>query len=157
MKVEAITQAALPDRMALREALWPQIDKRRHCAEASAFLDRVPRVAVFIVRSVDGAAIGFAEAVLRVDYVNGCETSPVAFLEGIYVDSHWRRRGAARLLCMAVETWAVALGCSEFASDAAIDNVASQRMHEALGFAEGERVVFYRKQLEPQKQRALRS
>jgi aminoglycoside 6'-N-acetyltransferase I len=79
--------------------------------------------------------------------VNGCITSPVAFLEGIYVRPEHRNRGVARLLVQAVENWATELGCSEFASDTELHNFSSQRMHVALGFDETERVVYYRKRL----------
>lgn len=96
----------------------------------------------------DGQTVtGFAEASLRHDYVNGCETSPVAFLEGIYVAPEYRRRGIARALCDAVEEWALGHGCTEFASDAPIDNEESHQMHAALGFEEMERVVCFRKTL----------
>ena len=74
-------------------------------------------------------------------------TSPVAFLEGIYVEPDHRGTGVARRLVAAIETWARQSGCSELASDAAISNVASQQMHEALGFTETQRVVYFRKVL----------
>ena len=100
-----------------------------------------------LVRLPDGTPAGFAEAALRHDYVNGCATSPVAFLEGIYVQPEHRKQGLARLLCKAVEDWARSLGCTEFASDVLLENTASQGMHAALGFEETERVVYYRKRL----------
>ena len=37
------------------------------------------------------------------DYVNGCTTSPVGFLEGLYVAAAARRQGVARALCDAAE------------------------------------------------------
>ena len=79
---------------------------------------------------------------MRRDYVNSCATSPVGFLEGLYVDPEFRHRGIARKLCRAVEDWAASLGCSEFASDVHLHNEKSQKAHEAL---ETERVVYYRK------------
>jgi aminoglycoside 6'-N-acetyltransferase I len=84
---------------------------------------------------------------LRYDFVNGCATSPVAFLEGIYVQPDWRRRGVARQLCLAIEEWAAAIGCSEFASDTDLMNGASQQWHLALGFQETERIVYYRRKI----------
>ncbi len=91
--------------------------------------------------------IGFAEATLRNDHVNGCETSPVAFLEGIYVRYEDRGKGVARLLCNAVGMWGKAAGCTELASDAPLENQASQGFHAAIGFKETEPVVFFHKRL----------
>ena len=51
------------------------------------------------------------------------------------------------MLVAEAERWAASVGCSEFASDALIDNTRSRAMHAALGFEETERVVFFRKAL----------
>jgi len=80
-------------------------------------LDRPDDAVAFIARDEHSKVVAFAEATMRHDYVNGSGTSPFAFLEGIYVHPQWRNRGLARLLCNAVEDWAVGLGCTEFASD----------------------------------------
>ena len=95
----------------------------------------------------DGGPIGFAEASLRRDYVNGCETSPVAFLEGIYVMPHARGQGVGRALDAAVRDWAIVRGCREYASDALLDNRESHAFHAALGFEETERIVYFRRVL----------
>ena len=116
-------------------------------ADAEAILDHPDEGIAFIARDEHAAAIGFAEASLRRDYVNGCSTSPVGFLEGLFVVPAFRRRGVARNLCRHAEDWAASLGCSEFASDVVLGNETSQRAHEALGFEETERVVYYRKLL----------
>ncbi len=149
MHTETCTRSTLDDWVRMRRALWPEAPAAVHRAEAEAMLDAGDRAVAFIARSPDSDLIGFAEATLRTDYVNGCETSPVAFLEGIYVRSDWRRRGVARLLVQSVVAWATALGCRELASDAAIENQTSQRMHMALGFEETERVVYFRRTLAP--------
>jgi len=146
MHIEPCTRECLSDWVRLRQALWPVVEAERQRSDCEAMLDRTGNACAFIARA-DGLAIGFAEATLRQDPVNGCDTSPVAFLEGIYVSPEWRRRGVARALCEAVERWAVATGCQEFASDTWLHNVLGQRMHEALGFEETERVVYYRKRL----------
>jgi len=78
-------------------------------------------------------------------HVNGAQSSPVGFLEGLYVVPHARRNGVARALVAEIARWARDCGCSEMASDAALANAASHAVHRALGFAETERVVFFRK------------
>ncbi|EIM26110.1 aminoglycoside 6'-N-acetyltransferase [Microvirga lotononidis] len=148
-KIEPCTLQSLEEWAKLRHALWPDGPVQEHRSEAQAMLWEQKKAVAFLVRLADGTAAGFAEAALRHDYVNGCATSPVAFLEGIYVEPEHRHRGLARVLCRAVEDWARRLGCREFASDVLIENIASQDMHRALGFEETERVVYYRKPLSP--------
>jgi aminoglycoside 6'-N-acetyltransferase I len=145
MRIASITAAGLEDWLALRQALWSW-SETEHRAEAVAALQN-PDAMAFLARDSGGSAIGFAEASLRHDYVNGCATSPVGFLEGIYVKEGHRRQGVARALCRAVEDWTRSRGASELASDAFLDNSASHRMHGALGFSETERVVYFRKDL----------
>jgi aminoglycoside 6'-N-acetyltransferase I len=79
--------------------------------------------------------------------VNGTSSSPVAFLEGIYVVPQARGRGVAKALVAHAERWAISAGCREFASDALLENTGSHAMHAALGFKESERVVFFKKAL----------
>ncbi|MFL9996637.1 GNAT family N-acetyltransferase [Paraburkholderia sediminicola] len=118
-----------------------------HISETQRLLADPHRYANFIAFSCEHSPIGFAEAALRQDYVNGCKTSPVLFLEGIYVVPAARRVGIARALCTAAGQWDSAHGCTEFASDTQIDNLDGQALHRALGFEEVERVVFFRKHL----------
>ena len=143
-----IAPAAAADKdawLALRLALWPDHTADDLRAPQDAMLADTNQV-VLIARDSD-QLVGFAEAALRRDYVNGCETSPVTFLEGIYVAPTHRRRGVARALVDAVAAWGRAKGCTEFASDALLSNTDSHAMHRALGFAETERVVYFRKRL----------
>jgi aminoglycoside 6'-N-acetyltransferase I len=132
--------------VALRCALWPDEGAAAMAREAPAMLAQ-PDGLVLLAREGD-AVSGFAEASIRRDYVNGCETSPVAFVEGIYVVPQARGRGVARALIAAVAEWAKSQGLCELASDALLDNEASHAMHQALGFAETERVVYFRKSLD---------
>jgi aminoglycoside 6'-N-acetyltransferase I len=145
MRIEAATLESLEDWLELRQALWSW-DLAEHRAEALAALAN-PGAVTFLARDDQGHAIGFAEATLRHDYVNGCTTSPAGFLEGIFVKEPNRGRGVARVLVKAVEDWTRGRGCRELASDAWIDDGNSHRMHERLGFSETERVVYFRKSL----------
>jgi aminoglycoside 6'-N-acetyltransferase I len=147
-KIVKFRSQLLDDWIALRHLLWPDGSEHERRTEAETLLQRSGRAVVFLARSSEFEAIGFAEATLRSDYVNGCATSPVAFLEGIYVQPSWRRQGVARQLCKAVEKWAAETGCSECASDTDLENTVSQQMHVALGFQETERVVYYRKRID---------
>ncbi|KAA0943889.1 MULTISPECIES: aminoglycoside 6'-N-acetyltransferase [unclassified Pseudomonas] len=133
---------------ALRVALWPGSDSEpgnEH--EMHTLLSAPDRYLVLTFNDDSGNALGFAEASIRCDYVNGTSTSPVAFLEGLYVVPASRGNGVARQLVAAVEQWAREMGCTELASDALLDNQGSHAMHQSLGFAETERVVYFLKPL----------
>lgn len=147
MKIDPVTTLPAPAWLQLRQALWPDADAAGHLHEMQSQLAEPERYAQFLARDDDGAALGLAEASIRRDYVNGTDTSPVGFLEGLYVVPEARRQGVSRALVGAVAAWARSRGCAELASDTALDNLASQALHERLGFEETERVVFYRRSL----------
>jgi aminoglycoside 6'-N-acetyltransferase I len=80
-------------------------------------------------------------------YVDGCDSSPVPFIEGWYVAPEARRTGVGGTLVRAAEAWAIAQGYSEMASDALLDNDVSHWAHASLGFEEVERAIRFRKSL----------
>ena len=102
--------------------------------------------AVFLLYDRE-AAIGFAQCQLRHDYVEGTDSSPVGYLEGIYVAEEYRKHGIARELLSACESWAKSKGCTEFASDCELDNVQSLQFHLNVGFEEANRIICFTKKL----------
>jgi aminoglycoside 6'-N-acetyltransferase I len=101
--------------------------------------------AEFFIKYVDNKPIGFAQCSLRVDYVEGTDSSPVGYLEGIFVDVNYRNKGYAKELLHACEKWAKDMGCKEFASDCELDNIDSFKFHMAMGFDEANRIICFRK------------
>ncbi|MBQ6174676.1 MAG: GNAT family N-acetyltransferase [Clostridia bacterium] len=130
---------------ALACELWPEHSVEEMTEEFESLLAR-EGAAVFLYKE-QGEAVGFAQCQLRHDYVEGTESSPVGYLEGIFVREGARRQGIARKLLSACEGWAKAKGCAEFASDCELDNTDSQRFHRAVGFEEANRIVAYVKKL----------
>jgi aminoglycoside 6'-N-acetyltransferase I len=130
----------------LRMALWPA-DRTKHLQEMQELCAQPARYAQFLAYSRLGEPQGLVEVALRSDYVNGTESSPVGFLEGLYVAPGFRKQGIAAMLVKTAEQWVMAKGCIEMASDALLENTVSHAMHQALGFQEAERVVYFRKLL----------
>lgn len=91
--------------------------------------------------------VGFAQCQLRHDYVEGTETTPVGYLEGIFVKDACRGKGYAKELLAECERWAKANGCVEFASDCEIDNADSFLFHKAMEFTEANRIICFTKKL----------
>lgn len=128
----------------LRKQLWPHCTEAEHKSEMEHLLGHPSSFVQFIFLDESNAPRGFAEASIRSDYVNGATSSPVAFLEGIFVEPQARQTGIARRLAEEVSAWAKNQGLSELASDANLSNTTSHSVHRALGFKETERVVFFR-------------
>lgn len=103
---------------------------------------------VIFLTIAEGRAIGFAQCGLRHDYVEGTKTSPVGYLEGIFVAEEYRNRGLAKNMEKACEKWAKEQGCVEFASDCEWDNIDSWKFHLKMGFEEANRIICFRKKLE---------
>lgn len=133
----------------MRSCLYPDLDPHEiddwfESSESGG--THLVGVAVFVADRGDGKLAGFVEIGSRA-YAEGCVSTPVAFLEGWYVDPDARRSGLGRRLVEAAESWATEQGYVEIASDTEIENEISLRAHIALGYDEVERQICFRKAL----------
>jgi len=103
--------------------------------------------AVFFLAFDGKLPVGFAQCQLRHDYVEGTDSSPVGYLEGIYVAETHRGRGIASSLLSECQQWAREKGCLEFASDCELENVQSLYFHLKMGFMEANRIICFTKKL----------
>ena len=103
--------------------------------------------AVCFIKYVGNKAVGFAQCQLRNDYVEGTDTSPVGYLEGIFIEKEYRHSGYAKELLSKCEKWAKEKHCTEFASDCEIDNDISLEFHLSMGFEEENRIICFRKDI----------
>lgn len=101
----------------------------------------------FFLKYENDVPVGFAQCQLRYDYVEGTKTSPVGYLEGIYIKENYRNKGYAKELLVECEIWAKNQGCKEFASDCELDNTDSFYFHKAMKFTEANRVICFTKVL----------
>jgi aminoglycoside 6'-N-acetyltransferase I len=130
----------------MRRALWPKSSVEEHRAEMRAIRCNLENAPVFVAVRDAGSLCGFLEASLR-SSADGCSSRPVGYIEGWYVDPDMRQSGVGRVLIEMAEAWAILRGCTEMASDCAIDNRLSQEAHQALGYHEAERLIHFRKSL----------
>ena len=143
-----IRKAEIKDLAILAELacrLWPNHTAEEMRAEYAETIAKPD--AAFFLAFVQETAVGFAQCQLRHDYVEGTDSSPVGYLEGIYVAEAYRKQGVAKALLTACESWAKAKGCSEFASDCELDNTQSLQFHLRIGFEEANRIICFTKKL----------
>ena len=143
-----IRKAALSDVSAVTDLalrLWPEHEFSELAEEFSNTISH-PDAAIFLAFQEE-QPVGFAQCQLRRDYVEGTESSPVGYLEGIYVAEGLRKSGIARKLLSACESWAKEKGCTEFASDCELMNTQSLQFHLSVGFQEANRIICFTKKL----------
>lgn len=102
---------------------------------------------IFFIKYINNNPVGFAHCSLRHDYVEGTSSSPVGYLEGIYIKDDYRGSGYAKELLDACIDFSKQNGCYEFASDCELDNTTSLLFHKALGFEEVNRVICFKKNI----------
>jgi aminoglycoside 6'-N-acetyltransferase I len=128
----------------MRSVLWPSHTWNDHLSELTELL-RQDSFQGWIAFNGE-KYIGFAEASIR-PYANGCDSRPVVFLEGVFVDESHRNSGVGRRFVTIVEDWAKSNGITEIGSDAEFSNEMSHVCHKKWGFEEVERVIYFRKRL----------
>ncbi len=146
MGIEEANQANLHEWLRMALALWPENSESQLRQELSDSLAS-DREKTFLFKNEDGRYVGFVTASLRTDYVEGASTSPVGYLEGIYVDETHRNRGIGRKLVEAAENWARERGCTEMGSDTWVTNTGSIQFHDRLGYQQEEILVHFLKAL----------
>ncbi len=125
--------------------MWPQHEK--DLKGIFRGIVKSPKQVSFICHSDKRKAVGFANFSIRTDYVEGASSSPVGYLEGIFVQEKFRKKGVARMLLQEGEKWALKKGCVEMGSDTGLSNRRSQKFHKALGFRESAKLVAFIKKI----------
>jgi len=129
----------------MRQGLWPEAPVEYLTFDLDERLVD-PDYAVFVASNTDGQLVAFVEVGLR-DHGEGCETSPVGYIEAWFVGEYVRGQKLGRELIHAAEEWARGKGCAEMASDTWLENEASIAAHLKLGYWEVERLVHFVKRL----------
>ncbi len=127
----------------LRQALYSEYTLDYLREDAKSLLEQDYTV---LLAHCGSALCGFAEVALR-PFVNGAEANPAMHLESLFVLPGYRRKGIARHLVEAVADYVRTSGFSELTSDVQMDNHDSLKFHDQMGFAETERIVYFRKAL----------
>ena len=145
MTIREIVEADRSSWCRLREALWPG-SPSDHDVETRKYFERPYGQVIIFVAELGSRVVGFLELDYR-KYAPGCQSSPVPFIEGWYVEPEVRGQGIGRALIEAAEGQARGAGYHEIASDAEIDNVEGIGAHLAMGYREVERNVCFRRSL----------
>jgi len=142
--IRRITHEDKQDWFSMRKGIWHDAPDEYMTYDQDDILAN-ENAAVFFAYA-DGNLAGMIEASIK-DYAEGCETSPVGYLEAWFVYEQFRGKGVAKALTDAAENWVREKDCTEVASDTWLDNQASIRAHEKSGYSEAERLIHFVKKL----------
>ena len=145
MTIKVASEADKAEWLRLRMALWPDVSKEIHEREMDAMCSDSERFAVFVVPGPNDRLLGFLEVSIREIIDEGCIFKHIGYIEGWYVEPDWRRKGIGGELVKAAEEWASGKGVTEMGSDTGIEDIVSQKAHQALGYQEQDRLILYRK------------
>ena len=136
MNFSAATINDLPDWLEMALALW-SYESKSDMEVLFHTLFASENDEMLICKTDEGIAVGFANISVRKDYVEGSNSSPVGYIEGIYVKPEFRKQGIAKKFIELAEEWSCKRGCIEIGSDTEVENIESQKFHRHIGF-EGE-------------------
>lgn len=148
MTYSKITAQDLPAWISLSCELFPHVPKKELEEYCTNQISASPEhFQAFKCVNESTEIVAYIEVTLRRDYVEGSSTSPVGYIEAIYVKPEFRHQGIARKLAEIGEEWAKERGCTEMASDTESSNADSQKFHKKIGFEQAETIVHFIKKV----------
>ena len=128
-------------------SLWPHNEVDELKIELLELLDSPNNVFYLAKSESHNKYVGFIHMSKRNDYVEGSDSTPVGFIEGIYVEPDYRKNGVARAMYNTGIEWARSMGCSQIGSDIELKNDVSYEFHTKLGFKEVNRIICFIKDI----------
>jgi len=145
MIIETISWSNITPLTQLMVELWPDCLFDEEYENCKTILNKENETCL-LVRDQENY-IAYINLSIRFDYVEGSDTSPVAYIEGMYVKENYRHFGVGKRLIQLAEDWGKQKGCKQLASDTELTNEASIDFHKKNGFLEVNRIVCFLKEL----------
>ncbi|PWS26147.1 GNAT family N-acetyltransferase [Pedobacter yonginense] len=102
---------------------------------------------ILLAKNPKGIAVGFSIFSIRQDYVEGAEKTPTGYLEGIYVEPEFRKKGIAKKFLQIGEEWLKVNNCTQIGSDTWLNDKESRKFHKKIGFLEEDELVHFLKKI----------
>ena len=145
MTVEPISTNNIGTLVQLMLELWPDSSFDEELESCKIILNSDHDIC-YLIKDKE-TYIAFIHLTVRLDYVEGANSSPVAYIEGLYVKENWRHLGIGKKMIHLGIEWGRQKGCKQLASDTELNNVTSIEFHKRLGFLEATRIVCFIREL----------
>ncbi|AXI07824.1 GNAT family N-acetyltransferase [Oceanobacillus sp. 143] len=121
--------------------LWPDNDFENLKKEFAESID-TDQNKVFLY-CIEKRLVAFIHLSIRTDYVEGSNSSPIGYIEGIYVLPEFRQKGISKKLFARGRNWLLNKGCKQVGSDIEWNNQVSYEFHKSIGFKEANRLIAF--------------
>lgn len=145
IQIEILTNNHLHDITNLSLKLWPENEYKKQYAEWEEILNHTEHFCAVIIS--ENTIFGFIHLSIRKEYVEGSNFNTTAYVEAIYIEPEFRKKGFATLLLQKGISWAKSKDLHELASDTELGNIISQKFHTYNGFKEVTKLVCYIKSI----------
>lgn len=142
MQLFPIHRYQFPKWKEMREEIYRSLDDEYHNKEMEKIFVSNDWFCYFLTDEKNQIA-GLIELSLR-NIVDGCLSSPVAYLEGLYLKKKYRGKGLGKGAIKIILKWCKEKGLSELATDTELTNLRAQNLYKTVGFQEIDRVVEFR-------------
>lgn len=122
-----------------RNAVYDSLSDEFHEIEMEKIFDSLDWFCYFLTVE-NNKIIGLVELSSR-NIVDGCLSSPVAYIEGLYIEEKHRGKGSGKEAMGTIHHWCKQKGFTELAADTELANLDAQKYFNAVGFKETYRVV----------------
>jgi len=102
---------------------------------------------IWLAKQGNERYVGFAVFSIRTDHVEGSDSFLTGYIESIYIEPDFRKKGVSRTIVQKGEEWCKSKGCKFIGSDTWLNDTNSRNFHKKLGFKEEEELVHFIKRL----------
>jgi len=126
----------------MRECVYESLSNGFHDKEMSQIIKSEDWHCLFI-KDNGNKILGFVELSSR-NIVDGCLSSPVAYIEGLFIKKENRGNGLGTKTIEAIKIWCKERGFTELGADTELANKRAQKFFNSVGFHETFRIVEFR-------------
>ena len=123
----------------MRECVYESLSNDFHDKEMSQIINREDWFCLFI-KDNENKILGFVELSSR-NVVDGCLSSPVAYIEGLFIKREFRGKGLGTKSIEVIKLWCKEHGFTELGADTELVNERAQNFFKSVGFHETFRIV----------------
>jgi len=146
MKLSLIKKDQFALWLQMRREVYGSLSDGFHEQEMALIFERKDWFCYFFT-DANEQILGFVELSAR-NVADACVSSPVAYIEGLYLKKEYRGMGLGSKAIATILAWCKEKAYTELATDAELVNVDAKEFFKAVGFKESFRIIEFHRRVE---------